>query len=122
MPKDVADAIDGCRILISNDYELDLIMNKTSLDKKDLIRRAGTVIVTLGENGSQVITVDGEINIPAVKPRKVEDPDRRRRCIQGRADKRTDPWQGYRRVRQDGQRMCFLCRGELRHAGLQIRP
>jgi adenosine kinase len=71
---DVANAIDGCRILISNDYELDLIMTKTALDKKDLIRRAGTVIVTLGEKGSQVITAGGEINIPAVKPRKVEDP------------------------------------------------
>ena len=72
--EDVAEAIDGCRILISNDYELDLIMSKTPLDKKDLIRRAGAVIVTLGEKGSQVITVNGEINIPAVKPRKVEDP------------------------------------------------
>jgi adenosine kinase len=71
---DVADAIDGCRILISNDYELEMIMNKTALDKKDLIRRAGTVIVTLGEKGSQIITADGEINIPVVKPRKVEDP------------------------------------------------
>jgi adenosine kinase len=72
--KDVATAIDGCRILISNDYELDLIMSKTSLDKKDLTRRAGTVIVTLAEKGSRVITADGEINIPVVKPRKVEDP------------------------------------------------
>jgi adenosine kinase len=71
---DVADTIDGCRILISNDYELEMIMNKTALDKKDLIRRAGTVIVTLGEKGSQIITADGEINIPVVKPRKVEDP------------------------------------------------
>jgi len=71
---DVADAIDGCRILISNDYELELVMSKTALDKKDLIRRAGTVIVTLGEKGSQVITADGEINIPTVKPKKVEDP------------------------------------------------
>lgn len=71
---DVADAIDGCRVLISNDYELEMIMNKTALDKKDLIRRAGTVIVTLGEKGSQIITADGEINIPVVKPRKVEDP------------------------------------------------
>jgi adenosine kinase len=71
---DIADAIDGCRILISNDYELDLIMSKTALDKKDLIRRAGTVIVTLGEKGSQVITADGEIYIPAVKPKNVEDP------------------------------------------------
>ena len=72
--KDVIGAIDGCRILISNDYELEMIMNKTALDKKDLIRRAGTVIVTLGEKGSQIITADGEINIPMVKPRKVEDP------------------------------------------------
>ncbi len=71
---DIANAIDGCRILISNDYELDLIMCKTALDRKDLIRRAGTVIVTLGEKGSQVLTLGGEINIPAVKPRKVEDP------------------------------------------------
>jgi adenosine kinase len=71
---DIANAIDGCRILISNDYELDLIMKKTALDKKDLIRRAGTVIVTLGEKGSQVLTAGGEINIPAVTPRKVEDP------------------------------------------------
>lgn len=70
----IANALDGCRILISNDYELDLIMKKTALDKKDLIMRAGTVIVTLGEKGSQVLTAAGEINIPAVKPRKVEDP------------------------------------------------
>ena len=71
---DVAEAIDGCLLLISNDYELEMIMNKTALDKKDLIRRAGTVIVTLGEKGSQIITAKGEINIPVVKPRKVEDP------------------------------------------------
>jgi len=71
---DVAEAIDGCRILISNDYELEMIMNKTALDKKDLIRRAGTVIVTLGEKGSQIITAKGETNIPVVKPRTVEDP------------------------------------------------
>ncbi|MGZ3580506.1 MAG: carbohydrate kinase family protein [Syntrophales bacterium] len=71
---DIANAIDGCRILISNDYELDLIMKKTALDRKDLMRRAGTVIVTLGENGSQILTAGGEINIPAIKPRKVEDP------------------------------------------------
>jgi adenosine kinase len=70
----IANALDGCRILISNDYELDLIMKKTALDRKDLMRRAGTVIVTLGENGSQVLTAGGEINIPAIKPRKVEDP------------------------------------------------
>jgi adenosine kinase len=72
--KEIADAIEGCRILISNDYELDLIMTKTGLNKEDLLKRARVIIVTLGEQGSQVLTGDGDINIPVVKPRKVEDP------------------------------------------------
>jgi adenosine kinase len=72
--KDLVEAIEGCRILISNDYEMDLIMSKTGLSKKDLLKRAGAIIVTLGELGSQVSTPEGEINIPAVKPRRVQDP------------------------------------------------
>jgi len=72
--KDLVRSMDGCRILISNDYELDLIMSKTGLTKDALLRKAGTIIVTLGELGSRVSTPDREISIPAVKPRKVEDP------------------------------------------------
>jgi adenosine kinase len=72
--KDLARAIDGCRILISNDYELDLVMSKTGLGKDRLLRLAGAIIVTLGELGSKVSTLDKEIRIPAAKPRKVEDP------------------------------------------------
>jgi adenosine kinase len=72
--KDLAQAIEGCRILISNDYELDLIMNKTGLNKKALVERAGAVIVTMGELGSKVFKPNKEISIPAVKPRKIEDP------------------------------------------------
>ena len=55
--KDLVDAIEGCRILISNDYELDLIMRKTGLNKEGLLSRAGAVIVTLGEMGSRVSTL-----------------------------------------------------------------
>jgi adenosine kinase len=72
--KDLLDALDGCGILISNDYELDLIMNKTGLNKEDLKKRAKAIIITLGEQGSQVFLPDGEIRIPVVKPKKVEDP------------------------------------------------
>jgi adenosine kinase len=72
--KDLLDAIDGCRILISNDYELDLIMSKTGFKKEDLLKRARVIIVTLGEHGSQVSTTVGEISIPVVKPKKLEDP------------------------------------------------
>ena len=72
--KDLIQAIDGCLILISNDYELDLITSKTGLSKETLRRRARTIIVTLGELGSKVFAPDGEISVSAVKPLKVEDP------------------------------------------------
>jgi adenosine kinase len=72
--EDLIQAIDGCRILISNDYELDLIMNKTGLRKEALLERTRTIIVTLGELGSQICTPNGEINIPAAKAKIVRDP------------------------------------------------
>lgn len=72
--KDLVRSIEGCRILISNDYELDLIMSKTGLDKKALLKRAGAIITTLGELGSQVCTLDGEIRIPTGRTRQVLDP------------------------------------------------
>jgi len=71
---DLIEAIEGCLILISNDYELDLITSKTGLSKETLRRRARTIIVTLGELGSKVFAPDGEISVSAVKPLKVEDP------------------------------------------------
>lgn len=72
--KDLIEAIDGCRILIVNDYELSLIISKTGLEKKTLLEMAGTIITTLGELGSQVSILDREINIPAFKVKKVVDP------------------------------------------------
>jgi adenosine kinase len=72
--EDLCGAIEGSRILISNDYELELIMSKTGLKKEDLLQRTGAVIVTLGESGSKVIRPDGETIIQAAKAKKVEDP------------------------------------------------
>jgi len=72
--KELVQAIDGCRVLISNDYEMDLIMSKTGLNKKSLLSRARAIIVTLGERGSRVFSSEGEITIPAARPKTVEDP------------------------------------------------
>lgn len=72
--EEIRRSIEGCRLMISNDYELELIMSKTGLTKGDLLKLAGSFIVTLGELGSRVITPDGETPIPAVKPKKIEDP------------------------------------------------
>jgi adenosine kinase len=72
--KDLAQTIKGCRILIVNDYELDLIMHKTGLNKKSLLEIAGTIITTLGEHGSLISTHDGDTGVPVVRAKKVEDP------------------------------------------------
>ena len=70
----LAEAITGCRVLISNDYEIDLIAKKVRMGKGDLIERAGAVIVTMGELGSKVLTRDAETAIPLVRARQVLDP------------------------------------------------
>jgi len=67
-------SIEGSRILIVNDYELDLIMKKTGLNKKELLKLPKAVITTLGEHGSRISMPDGEISIPVVKTDKVMDP------------------------------------------------
>jgi adenosine kinase len=73
-PKSLLEAIEGASILISNDYELDLIMMKTGLTKKELLGRTGTIITTLGELGSRIATLQGERAIPTAKAEEVLDP------------------------------------------------
>ena len=70
----LSEMISGSYMLISNDYELDMIKKKTGLGNGELLNRTGTVITTLGENGSLVMTKDGEEKIPAVKTGQVADP------------------------------------------------
>ena len=72
--EDLVEAVEGCRILITNDYELDMIINKTGLPKEALLERAESIIVTLGDKGSLVSTPYGVTNIPPVTPKVVKDP------------------------------------------------
>ena len=71
---DLLEMISGSHMLISNDYELDMIKKKTKLDNGALLDRTGTIITTLGENGSLILTREGEEKIPAVKVHQVADP------------------------------------------------
>lgn len=66
--------IEGSSILISNDYELEMIINRTSLDRKELMKHTGCIITTLGELGSCVYTDDSTVQIPPVKIIRAVDP------------------------------------------------
>ncbi len=72
--EDLLKSIKGSRILITNDYELEMILQKTGTRREDLLDLTGTVITTLGENGSRVSAREGDTLIPAVKAAKVVDP------------------------------------------------
>jgi adenosine kinase len=49
-------------------------MKKTGLTKQNLLERTRAMITTLGELGSRIATLQGEIGIPTVKAREVLDP------------------------------------------------
>ncbi len=66
--------IDGSFLLISNDYELELIMKMTGRDKEGLLRLTRCIITTLGEKGSVVSGPDGETTIPPARVHRVSDP------------------------------------------------
>lgn len=66
--------LDGALLLITNDYELEVIMKVTGLDKKGLLVLAGTIITTLGEKGSVIVSRDSEVPVPAAKAGAVVDP------------------------------------------------
>jgi len=72
--KDLTRWIDGSMILISNDYELELIMKITGTDKKGLQRLTGSIVTTLGEKGSLISIAGNDTCVPAAEIHDVVDP------------------------------------------------
>jgi adenosine kinase len=72
--RDLIEVITDCSLLIVNDYEFNLIQDKTGLTNGDLLALAKTTIVTLGEAGSRLHDPDGPVAIPSFKARRVIDP------------------------------------------------
>jgi adenosine kinase len=74
---DLRKAIDGCYLLVGNDYEIRLIMNNTGLSREELVNMTGRgLVATLGEHGSLVTEkgADEERAVAAVSVSSVLDP------------------------------------------------
>jgi adenosine kinase len=71
---ELRDGITGATIVIVNDYELELLRQKTGLGEAEILGVAGALIVTRGEDGSSVITAGGRIDVEAVAPDRIVDP------------------------------------------------
>jgi len=71
---EIADGIVGASLVICNDYELELIREKTGLGEDGILTHAAALVVTKGEHGSSIFTAAGRVDVPAVAPHRIVDP------------------------------------------------
>ena len=71
---ELKDGITGAAVLICNDYEFELIRQKTGLSEADVVSGADALIITKGEKGSTILTKSGSVDVPAVTPQREADP------------------------------------------------
>ena len=57
-----------------NDYESELMQERTGLTLEELADRVEALIITMGGNGSKIYTGGERIDIPAAKPKAIQDP------------------------------------------------
>ncbi|MGD8458184.1 MAG: carbohydrate kinase family protein [Anaerolineales bacterium] len=66
--------LDGAAALFLNEYELELVMKKTGMNRDHLLDHVKLMVVTLGEKGASVFTNEEEYHVNAVKPDRIIDP------------------------------------------------
>jgi adenosine kinase len=68
------DMIDKASYVAANDYEIEMLMERTGLTLVDIAARLTALIVTRGEHGSEIYVDGKRIDIPTVKADAVLDP------------------------------------------------
>ncbi len=71
----------GATIVICNDYEYEILKQKTGLDDRSILERSDALIVTKGEHGSTILTKDERSTSPAVTAAAHRRSDWRRRRV-----------------------------------------
>jgi adenosine kinase len=75
---ELRDGISGARLVICNDYEFELIRQKTDMDEEEILHQADVLLITRGEAGSSVYEAAEHsitrTDVPAIKPHRIVDP------------------------------------------------
>jgi adenosine kinase len=73
---ELAEGLTGAALVICNDYEFELLRQKTGLTEGDVLARAGALVITKGEKGCTVMTreVPAGIHVSAVPAHRLVDP------------------------------------------------
>src|SRR5258705_7063122 len=71
---DLRDGISGARLVISNDYEFELIRQKTGLGEEQVLEQVSALVITRGEDGCSVYESHSRIDVPSITPHRIVDP------------------------------------------------
>ncbi|MEM7334158.1 MAG: carbohydrate kinase family protein [Chloroflexota bacterium] len=66
--------LDGCYILTVNEYENQLIQEKTGLTQDEILDKVGGLLITKAEKGSQLILEGESYEFPIFPPEKIVEP------------------------------------------------
>ena len=72
--EELRDGLTGSTLVISNDYEFELMRQKTGLDETSILEHTQALVVTRGEHGCTIVAPDRRMDVPAVKPLRIADP------------------------------------------------
>lgn len=73
-PSELREGIVGAHMVICNDYEFELIRQKTGMGEPEILNEATLLVITRGEEGCTILTRSDRIAVPAVPPSRVVDP------------------------------------------------
>jgi adenosine kinase len=71
---ELIDFINKASYVAANDYEFEMLMDRTGLTLADIASRLDALIVTRGENGSEIYSDGKRFEIPCVKAAAIVDP------------------------------------------------
>lgn len=71
---ELRDGLTGARLVICNDYEFELLRQKTGMGEGDVLSTAGALVVTRGENGCSIYEGTDRTDVAAVPPHRIIDP------------------------------------------------
>lgn len=73
-PEELSEGVRGAKVVVANDYEYELIRDKTGMDQHGILEHAEMVVTTKGKHGSVIMTRDEVAAIPPARPVEVVDP------------------------------------------------
>ncbi len=73
-PQEIEEGLRGAKVVVANDYEFELIRDKTGLDQRAILEHAEMVVTTKGAHGSLIQTRDEVADIPSAQVVALVDP------------------------------------------------